>query len=697
MSKRFFAAAFAIGLASVAWVGLGFVGSSWIALVMTAAIAAVYLLGTFELLRFRTTSSALAAGLAAIPQPLYSLGEWLERIPATLRSAVRLRIEGERGSLPGPVLTPYLVGLLVMLGMLGTFIGMVLTFKGAVFALEGSADLQAMRSALAEPIKGLGLAFGTSVAGVAASAMLGLMSAISRRERLEVARQLDGHIATVLRPFSLVHQRQETFRALQAQAGALPQLVDKLEAMMERIEQRGHQLDEQLLGRQGHFHGEVTLAYTRLASSVGASLQDSLAAGARAAGDSIKPVVESAMAQIVLEAQRMHERVGDAAQEQVEAFSTGFEERSAALLAAVDSRAARLQTDQALAEQQRLQDWTAALWATARNLQAHWQSLGEQTIAHQQAVCAALERSAGEVSERANAQAERAGAEVERASAQAGRALDGIAQLLARSEELVQARTGSESQWLLQHGHRMDELADTWRTQLTALRQEESQRGQAAVDRLGELQAAVAQHLSSLGGALEAPITRLLHTASEVPQAAAGVLAQLRRETSAVAERDNLALKERTDLLEKLGALLQVVNQASGEQRAATEALLASASRVLDQAGTRFSQALDTQAGKASGIATQLAGSAVELASLGEAFGHGVNLFQASNDKLMETLQRIEASLNRSTARSDEQLAYYVAQAREVIDLSIASQQGMVENLRQIQGKPVALVHGSRG
>ena len=89
--------------------------------------------------------------------------------------------------LPGPALTPYLVGLLVMLGMLGTFLGMVVTLNGAVFALEGTSDLQAIRSAFAAPIKGLGLAFGTSVAGVASSAMLGLMSALSRRERMQAA------------------------------------------------------------------------------------------------------------------------------------------------------------------------------------------------------------------------------------------------------------------------------------------------------------------------------------------------------------------------------------------------------------------------------------------------------------------------------------------------------------------------------
>jgi hypothetical protein len=64
-----------------------------------------------------------------------------------------------------------------------------------------------------------------------------------------------------------------------------------------------------------------------------------------------------------------------------------------------------------------------------------------------------------------------------------------------------------------------------------------------------------------------------------------------------------------------------------------------------------------------------------------------VQQFQASNDRMIESLARIEAALGRSTARSDEQLAYYVAQAREVIDLSIASQQGLVENLRELQVK----------
>ncbi|MBT9476574.1 DUF802 domain-containing protein [Polaromonas sp.] len=723
MNRIFFAAAFAIGLMTVTWVGVGFVGSSWMALVMTAVIAGVYLLGAFELKQFRAATASLTAALADIAQPLPDIGVWLGGVHPSLKNSVRLRIEGERVGLPGPALTPYLVGLLVMLGMLGTFLGMVVTFKGAVFALEGSTDLHAIRSALAAPIKGLGLAFGTSVAGVAASAMLGLLSTISRRERMDVARQLDALIATVFRPLSLTHQRQETFKALQLQAHALPDVVDKLQAMMEGMERRSQQLNEQLLGSQAQFHREVGAAYTGLADTVGQTLKDSLTASARVAGESLKPVVEAAMTEIAQESNRLHERVSDAAQTQLNGlasafsatartvsetwttalqthartsehqvqgldralatFTDRFEQRASTLLSTVSEAASRSQSDQASADRQRLATWTHALESMAATLQSEWQSVGAQTLAQQQAVCETLEKTAGEINARA--------------SRHASQTLGDMIRLLAQSEELTRARIDAEAQWVQQHGDRMDQLASVWRAELGALRDEEATRGNAAAARLGELQAAMATHLATLGAALEAPMSRLMQTASEVPQAAAGMMAQLRQEMSRLTERDNLALEERTAVMDKINALLQTINQASGEQQAAIESLAASAAAVMDQASQQFADTLGAQAGQSAEVTAQVVGSAVELASLGESFNHGVQLFNASNEKLMESLQRMEGTMRQSMARSDEQLAYYVGQAREVIDLSITSQQGIVEDLRQLHSKQALLSEGVAG
>lgn len=663
-NRLFVLSAFALGLIAVVWVGWGFVGTSAIALAMTLAIGAVYLLGAQEVQRFRALTAQLAQTLTQVPQPLAHLSDWLGHVPPALQGPVRARIEGERAALPGLALTPYLIGLLVMLGMLGTFLGLVVTFRGAVFTLESTADLQAIRSALAEPIKGLGLAFGTSVVGVATSAMLGLMSAVSRRERLQVVRELDARVSTVFRPFSLAHQRNETFKALQQQAGALPAVVNQLQALMEQMERRGQQLDEQLLARQDVFHREANAAYLALGQSVARSLSESLSASARIAGETLQPVVENAMTAIAAESTRLHERVGQAVQTQLDelsnrfgatassaltgwtnamqqhananqqqvmglerslaAFNSSFEQRSAALITSVQDTATRAHAEQTAAERERQAAWTASLHGMATTLQTEWRQLGAQTLAQQQAV-----------------------------------------------------------------GQTLEQTATRWRDELATLRSEEAARGEAAVQRLAELQTSlndqVSTHLSTLGTSIEAPIARLLETASEAPKAAAEVIAQLRRETTQLGERDNLALQERTALMNNIGSLLQTVQQATGEQRAAIESLVTSASAVLDQVGRQFAETVGAQAHRADDVAAQVSGSAIELAALGEAFGHGVQLFAATNEKLIDSLQRIEAAVGQSMQRSDEQLAYYVAQAREVIDLSISSQQGIVEDLRRLR------------
>ncbi|MDP2985289.1 hypothetical protein [Hydrogenophaga sp.] len=595
VNRLFVLGAFALGLIAIVWVGWGFVGSSAIALTMTLAIGATYLLGAQEIRRFRAHTAALGQALAEVPQPLAQLSDWLGRVPPALQGPVRARIEGERGALPGLALTPYLIGLLVMLGMLGTFLGLVVTFRGAVFTLEGTADLQAIRSALAEPIKGLGLAFGTSVVGVATSAMLGLMSAVSRRERLQVVRELDAQVATVFRPFSLTHQRVEAFKALQQQAGALPAVVNQLQALMEQMEKRGQQLDEQLLARQDAFHRETHAAYQELGQSVARSLNESLSASARLAGETLQPVVENAMTAIAAESTRLHERVHAAVDTQMQGLFGAFEQRSAELITRVQDIASRAQAEQTATEHQRQAAWTQSLQAMATTLQTEWQQLGAQTLAQQQAV-----------------------------------------------------------------GQTLEQTATRWRDELAALRGDEAARGEAAVQ-------------------------RLLETAAEAPKAAAEVIAQLRRETTQLGERDKLALQERTTLMNNIGSLLKTVEQATGEQRAAIESLVTSASAVLDQVGRQFAETVGAQAHRSEDVAAQVSGSAIELAALGEAFGHGVQLFAATNEKLIDSLQRIESAVGQSMQRSDEQLAYYVAQAREVIDLSISSQQGIVDDLRRLR------------
>jgi hypothetical protein len=848
MNKYLFNLAFLTGAIAVIWVGFGFIDASALAMAMTALIFAVYLAGAVELHRFRRASASLVQALHAIPENMSDLNHFLSGVDASLQHPVRLRIEGERAGLPGPSMTPYLVGLLVMLGMLGTFLGMVVTLKGAVFTLEKTADLETMRSALAVPVKGLGLAFGTSVAGVAASAMLGLMSALCRRERIQAGQLLDARAASALSGFSHARQREQTYRSLQSQSEALPQVVDKLQAMMVQMEAMSGQLNQRLLANQEQFHASASETYTALARSVDQSLRDSLASSAQAAGESIKPVFEAAMLGIAQETKAMHERtaalveqqldglaerfgvattkvastwsdaldnqkhanhalanalgrsleafsnafdqragqlvaqVGDAyaglqagqaahevqrqqvwtqaldsmaanlsSQQQanrslaadmgrsLEAFSTTFDQRAGELVAKVGHTYADQQAGQAAHDQQRQQAWTASLEATTTSLRSQEQAnrslasemgrsleafsaafdqraaalvaqVGDayaglqagqatQDAARQQAWTASLETMAAglarqlqdsgagvlaqqrEVCDAVTHAVRELAAQVQ---ADAGKSQTETARLVGASEDLMRSRIAGEAQWLDQHGARMAQLATLLQTELGALRTQEAARGEAAVAQLGHLQAAVTTHLSTLGTALEAPIARLIETAAEAPRAAADVIGQMRQEISHSVARDNALLEERGRIMETLSALLDGINHASHEQRAVIDALVTSSSVKLDAAGATFSQNTATEAGKLAEIAASVTSSAVDVASLADSFGVAVQAFNEANEKLAANLDRIEVALDKSMTRSDGQLAYYVAQAREIIDLSMSSQKQIVDEMRQL-------------
>jgi hypothetical protein len=605
---------------------------------------------------------------------------------------------------------------LVMLGMLGTFLGMVVTLNGAVFALEGSTNIAGIRSAFSEPIKGLGLAFGTSVAGVATSAMLGLMSSLVRRERAQATQVLDTLTATTLRGFSLVHQRQETFKALQQQSQALPQVVQQLQTLMTQMAQTSQQMNERLMANQESFHAQVHTAYTGLAQSVDQSLQTSLNQSMQLASDSIRPVVQDTMAQLSEQAQSMNERLLRNTQQQLselntqmaatavalsqtsaetltrheqasthmtervgqtlEAFSQNFEQNAKSLVDQVSAAQTQQLAQQSSAEQQRLQAWQASLTQMASELHSQWQASGTQTLAQQQAICDTLSLTAQQITAHTQTQATETLAEITR--------------LMASNEALMRERIASEAQWAAGHQERAKALTDVLRQELSALRDAEDARGQTAVARLAELQTAVTAHLSTLGTALEDPITRLIETASEAPKAAAEVIGQLRQEISVSVARDNALLEERTRILGTLSTLLDAINHASTEQRGVIDTMVTASQAALQQTSCQFTEQVAAETGKLGDIAAQVTASAVDVASLGETFGFAVRSFSETNEKLMANLQRIEQAIDKSMTRSDEQMAYYVAQAREMIDLSIGSQKDVLEALQQRQSEGAA-------
>ncbi|MBS0342783.1 MAG: DUF802 domain-containing protein [Proteobacteria bacterium] len=772
--------AFFVGLGAIAWAGAGYLGSNLLALSVTAVIAAFYLAGALELRKYQQATATLQQALAAddgMPQPASGLGPWLERLHPSLRQSVRQRIEGERVGLPGPALTPYLTGLLVLLGMLGTFLGMVVTLHGTGTALESATDLSAVRASLAAPVKGLGLAFGTSLAGIAGSAMLGLLSALCRRERLQAAQQLDARIGSSLRVFSLAHQREESLKLLQQQSQLMPTVVDRLQAMMTALEQQSLAMNERLLAGQEAFHQKAGAAYAELAASVGRSLNESLAESARAAGAVIEPVVERTMVGIASTFEQgsvslvqsvstqLQAAVGEVTSQlgttlgsvtgQLESTLGGVSNKLDATLGAVSSQlestldgvsgklASTLDSVSGKLESTvdsvsgKLETTLGAVSAQLKSTLGAVSTRLDTTLA---GVSTQLDGNLGGVSSRLESTLARISTQLESTldgvSTKLEATLDGVSTqlqgsadevaanwrgalaehqqagqaLAASTQQALQAAAGSfeaHSASLLQtmdeaHVRQQEALAardeqrlaawtESLQTMSAALQQQWHDAGALNLAQQQEICRTLAQTADEMATQSQAQargtiaeIAQLVQAASEAPRAAAEVMAQLRQKLSDSMERDNSLLEERANILQTLETLLGAINHAATEQRAAIDSLVAGSAEMLQRVGSEFGQKAQAQAQEINEAAAQLTGSAVDVASLGDAFGGAVELFGQANEKMVSQLQRIEAALAKAMARSDEQLDYYVAQAREVVDLSVRSQKQIIEDLQQI-------------
>ena len=690
-TKLLFILASLLGAVAILWMGIDFIGANALALAVTVVIGFVYVLGLMELVQFRAATASLRQALLDTPGE-QSLADWLQGLHPSLQNAVGQRIQGERVGLPAPVFSPYLVGLLVMLGLLGTFVGMVDTLQGAVLALQGSTELAAIREGLAAPIQGLGLAFGTSVAGVAASAMLGLNSTLSRRERMQVTRLLDRHIASTFREYSLDYNRQQTYQAMQQQADALPQVAERLQAMAGDLERMGNTLSEQLLGNQQQFFASTQAQYETLADSVGQSLRESLAQSGRLAGESIAPVVEQTMAELGEHSRDTHQQLLASNQAHLEAVSSRLDKSSGEMLAGLGDTGKALARDATessgavVAEIGKLLANSEALVEARAANEANWL---EQQAQRMDALTTALREELSALREE-DAQRNKSSFE-EMTALQSGTAAQ-LAQL--------QEHTGAQLTALQeQNAARLAEIQQQSLGQLTELRESSSKNLEQLHDtlsenlnkisiltqeQLAELEATAASQLASLGRELEAPMTRLIETASETPRAAAEVIGKLREEVSNNLERDNTLLEERQRIMQELGQLTEAMQQSSSGQQQAIEKLVSSTSGTLQSISQEFQGNLSGEASRLSEITADVAGSAAEMASLGEAFGLAVQLYSESNTQLVDNLARIEESMEKSTERSDEQMSYYVAQAREIIDQSMLSQREIIEELRRL-------------
>ncbi len=749
MDRVLFGSALFLGATAVIGMGAVFLQTDALAFSITLITGCVYLVGIYELVAFRRGTTTLCLALDNTDGIAEDLEPWLGRLHPSLRTEVRLRVEGERVGLPAPVLTPYLVGLLIMLGILGTFVGMVDTLKGAVSALSGTTELQAIREGLVAPMDGLRQAFGTSVAGVATSAMLGLMSTLSRRDRIVAVRRLDAFIPTVFRQFSWTYRQRETFRSLQVQTEALPLVASRLSAMADRLTD----LAGNMVQHQESFHLAAEKRFATLAESLDRSLKQYLEENIARLSDTIEPVVAKAMTGIAKETHKVHTHLTQTNQESwssisrlladhsktvVKSWQDGISEHNrsnARLVEKSEAALARLEemwsamvrsvasafskgteswiADQQTSDQQRLQLWIDALDKAREEgtrlyderTKAHVDDLYRAVTMHNEVMASATGKllAASETVADAWTTAEREAlnrqldhcdalkqniGELTGIVRKAGTQIQGeTARVVKTSQDLIESREKMEEAWYNGHQERMADLIRTLATAMDEIRDEEAVRGRDTVTRLTRLEAEVADHLSTLGEEIASPMVKLVETASEAPKAAMDLIARIAEASAHRMEQDAGLFQAQKQLATEFANLSAALVQTSADTHGTIAQMVETSEQMLEEIGARFAQRVDGKADHFSDVTDAFAAGAVELASLGDAFSAAVERFDASNANLMENLSRIEASLDKTAMRSDEQMGYYVAQAREIIDHCMLSQQEMLTVLGRFDGR----------
>lgn len=282
-----------VGLSIVLRAGALYSGTDRLAFMLIALIGAGLTLGIVELASRVRRALRFEREVSKLPKEPTEAD--VDATSPALRSVLRARIAGvPSASAPAPY-AAYLLGLLVMIGLLGTFMGLFESLRGAREALGTSGDVAALRAALAAPMTGLSRAFGTSAAGVSASAMLGLALVVVRRSESRVAGAVAVYVAGPLSKLTVAHRTLDALEAIAKQGAALPFASEAItrgaNAMSDVARDVGQALERTT--------SAVGDDLRNVARSVREDLQGASAASARAVAEAVSPRLESAVSRVI--------------------------------------------------------------------------------------------------------------------------------------------------------------------------------------------------------------------------------------------------------------------------------------------------------------------------------------------------------------------------------------------------------------
>jgi hypothetical protein len=234
---------------------------------LNCVIAAVLLIGTLFIFRqvwmlnpevawidnFRRDRPILSGDLPRLLSPMANmLGDRRDRLALspvamrTLLDGIGARLDEQRET------SRYLIGVLVFLGLLGTFYGLLETVRsvgGVIGSLSaGGGDpakaMDALKASLQTPLDGMATAFSSSLFGLAGSLVLGFLDLQAGQAQGRFFNELEEWLSGLTRLSPQVGEAGEPAAPAYIQA-LLEQTADSLDNLQRLMARGGGELDEQ--------------------------------------------------------------------------------------------------------------------------------------------------------------------------------------------------------------------------------------------------------------------------------------------------------------------------------------------------------------------------------------------------------------------------------------------------------------------
>jgi len=642
-----------VGLSIVLRAAALYRGTDRLAFGLVALIGAGLLLGIVELVARSRRATKLSREIAALPAT--PTDEIVDAASPPLRSALRARIAGSFAPASPPPFAAYLLGLLVMIGLLGTFLGLFESLRGAREALGSSGDVAALRAALGAPMAGLSRAFGSSAAGVSASAMLGLALVAVRRSEATVNAELGAYATGPLSSLTVSRRTLDALEAIARQGASLPVASDAMTRSAAALSDVAREVGA-ALERTTHTIGEDlrTVAQTMRTELKGAG-----DASARALADAVAPRLETAVGRVVETTARQAEatitRIDAASEARLARETEHAKALRQSLERAVESVSAAQKTEAAALRESIAREAKTLLdtMGAARELQA------EAEAARATALAAKLDDTASAVATSLRDVVAQIGATLGETTAQVGARLDestrgfaaSLEQAALSTERSFEAQRAASADADVERVRRLDDTIAAMTSRLAESTRSSDARTEVLLDRLEGVARGIETTFRETAGHVDASFAKTADRLDATFAATAG-----RVEAAATSTVEQLGVSTRATLEQLSTTVTTTVQQLATSVTATVEQLSTAVTLTSEQLSATTASTADKLASSQGAIVEQL--STAQRTTMEQLSVSA----ESTSERLAEYLQKLSAIRDELRADDDARSERMIAE-----------------------------------